>query len=178
MGMMGSIPTSAVIVFSRASPVQTIFNGLYGILVSFIAFSAEYSLNSSFSLDSLNPSQREAVVHCDGPTLVLAGAGSGKTRVLTHKIAYLVSQGIQPWRILAVTFTNKAAREMSSRVESLLNIPAQGLWIGTFHGMCVRILRREADRWGIKRDFTIYDRDDQLSILRRALKNLNVKKRK
>ncbi len=107
---------------------------------------------------------------------MLAGAGSGKTRVLTHKIAYLVSQGIQPWRILAVTFTNKAAREMTSRVESLLGIPAQGLWIGTFHGMCVRILRREADRWDIRRDFTIYDRDDQLSIIKRALKNLNVRK--
>lgn len=107
---------------------------------------------------------------------MLAGAGSGKTRVLTHKIAYLVSQGMPPWRILAVTFTNKAAREMASRVEGLLGIPVQGLWIGTFHGMCVRILRREADRWGIKRDFTIYDRDDQLSMAKRALAKLGIRK--
>lgn len=107
---------------------------------------------------------------------MLAGAGSGKTRVLTHKIAYLVSRGMKPWEILAVTFTNKAAREMSARVESLLGIPAQGLWIGTFHGICVRILRREAERWGFRRDFTIYDRDDQLSLIRRALADLGVSK--
>lgn len=116
------------------------------------------------------------MLNCDGPTLVLAGAGSGKTRVLTHKIAHLVSLGLKPWEILAVTFTNKAAREMVSRVETLLNIPAQGLWIGTFHGICVRILRREAERWGLKRDFTIYDRDDQLSMVKRALAELNIKK--
>lgn len=133
-------------------------------------------LSNGINLDSLNPSQREAVLHCEGPTLVLAGAGSGKTRVLTHKIAYLVSLGMKPWEILAVTFTNKAAREMVSRVEKLLSIPAQGLWIGTFHGICVRILRREADRWGFRRDFTIYDRDDQLSMVKRALADLHIKK--
>ncbi len=116
------------------------------------------------------------MLNCEGPTLVLAGAGSGKTRVLTHKIAHLVSLGLKPWEILAVTFTNKAAREMVSRVEKLLDIPAQGLWIGTFHGICVRILRREAERWGLKRDFTIYDRDDQLSVVRRVLTELNIKK--
>lgn len=107
---------------------------------------------------------------------MLAGAGSGKTRVLTHKIAWLVFQGMKPWQILAVTFTNKAAREMASRVEKLLDIPVQGLWIGTFHGICVRILRREADRWGFRRDFTIYDRDDQLSIARKVLRELGVTK--
>ena len=107
---------------------------------------------------------------------MLAGAGSGKTRVLTHKIAWLVHQGIKPWQILAVTFTNKAAREMASRVETLLDIPVQGLWIGTFHGICVRILRREADRWGFHRDFTIYDRDDQLSMARKVLREMGVTK--
>ena len=110
-------------------------------------------------LHALNPAQREAVENVQSPTLVLAGAGSGKTRVLTYKIARLVSGGIKPWRILAVTFTNKAAREMSSRAENLLNLPVQNLWIGTFHSICVRILRREAENWGFKRDFTIYDDD-------------------
>lgn len=132
--------------------------------------------NSPIDLSSLNPPQREAVMHVDGPTLILAGAGSGKTRALTHKIAYLVSQGARPWRILAVTFTNKAAREMSTRAAALLGIPVDGLWIGTFHGICVRILRREADRWGIKRNFTIYDRDDQLATIKKAMKEYGIKK--
>ena len=123
-----------------------------------------------FDLSGLNPEQREAVEHTEGPTLVLAGAGSGKTRVLTHKIAYIVSRGTKPWRILAVTFTNKAAREMAERVEKLIGIPTKNLWIGTFHGICVRILRREAERWGFARDFTIYDRDDQISIVKKILK--------
>ena len=106
--------------------------------------------NLKIELSALNEPQRKAVEHIDGPTLVLAGAGSGKTRALTHKIAYLVSRGMKPWRILAVTFTNRAAREMAGRVEKLLNIPVEGLWIGTFHGICVRILRREAQRWGFR----------------------------
>jgi DNA helicase II / ATP-dependent DNA helicase PcrA len=139
-------------------------------------FSQELSLNFSIDLNSLNPPQREAVEHGDGPTLVLAGAGSGKTRVLTHKIAWLVYQGSRPWEILAVTFTNKAAREMAARVEKLLNIPVKGLWIGTFHGICVRILRREADRWGFRRDFTIYDRDDQLSMVKKVLREQGITK--
>jgi DNA helicase-2/ATP-dependent DNA helicase PcrA len=125
---------------------------------------------------TLNPRQREAVEYVDGPTLVLAGAGSGKTRVLTYKIAHLVSCGIKPWRILAVTFTNKAAREMASRVEGLLRIPVQALWIGTFHSICVRILRREADNWGFRRDFTIYDEDDSISMIKKALKELGIQK--
>ncbi|MFC1551804.1 ATP-dependent helicase [Candidatus Latescibacterota bacterium] len=127
-------------------------------------------------LDTLNTPQREAVEHIDGPSLILAGAGSGKTRVLTYKIAQLVLDGVKPWRILAVTFTNKAAKEMSSRVESLLNIPVQNLWIGTFHGMCARILRIEAENWNFKRDFTIYDDDDQNKVIKKVLRNLGVSK--
>ncbi|MFC1489778.1 ATP-dependent helicase [Candidatus Latescibacterota bacterium] len=127
-------------------------------------------------LDTLNPPQREAVEHTDSPCLILAGAGSGKTRVLTYKIAQLVANGVKPWRILAVTFTNKAAKEMSSRVETLLNIPAQNLWIGTFHGICARILRMEADSWNFRRDFTIYDDDDQNRVIKKVLKNLGVPK--
>ncbi|MFC1529059.1 ATP-dependent helicase, partial [Candidatus Latescibacterota bacterium] len=133
-------------------------------------------MKTTIDLSVLNDPQRRAVEHFEGPTLVLAGAGSGKTRVLTHKIAYLVSRGIKPWRILAVTFTNKAAREMAGRVEKLLNIPVQTLWIGTFHSICVRILRREAKRWSISPNFSIYDRDDQLSLVKKALKELGVHK--
>ena len=129
-------------------------------------------------LHDINPAQREAVENIQSPTLILAGAGSGKTRVLTYKIARLVSGGIKPWRILAVTFTNKAAREMSSRAEKLLNLPVQNLWIGTFHSICVRILRREAENWGFRRDFTIYDDDDRLSVIRKVLKELNIQKEK
>ena len=133
-------------------------------------------MNNSFDITALNNPQREAVEHIEKPTLVLAGAGSGKTRVLTHKIAYLVSLGVKPWRILAVTFTNKAAREMIARTEKLLSIPVKGLWIGTFHSICVRILRREAERWGINRDFTIYDRDDQLAAIKKAMREIGMKK--
>ncbi len=125
----------------------------------------------------LNPQQREAVLYTDGPLLILAGAGSGKTRVLTYKIAYLIQQGIvKPWQILAVTFTNKAANEMKERVERLLNTSVQGLWIGTFHAICARILRREAHHLGIARDFTIYDTDDQLQVINRIVDYLNVNK--
>ena len=127
-------------------------------------------------LSELNPAQREAVEHVQNPTLVLAGAGSGKTRVLTCKIAHLVSRGVRPWRILAVTFTNKAAREMCVRVENLLHMPARNLWIGTFHGMCVRILRREAENWGFHRNFTIYDDDDRKRIVKKVLKDMNISK--
>jgi len=127
---------------------------------------------------TLNPSQRDAVEHCDGPTLVLAGAGSGKTRVLTYKIAHLVSKGIKPWRILAVTFTNKAARVMISRVENLLGMPADRLWIGTFHRICARIIRIEADKWGLRRDFTIYDENDSMNVVKKALKQLDIPKEK
>jgi len=124
-------------------------------------------------LDSLNPAQREAVVHPGGPMLVLAGAGSGKTRVITHRIAWLVnSAGVSPGGIVAVTFTNKAAREMRERVERLLG--AGGPWIGTFHGLCLRMLRQDGERVGLASNFAIYDRDDQVALVRRLLRDEGV----
>ena len=126
-------------------------------------------------LTELNPAQAEAVQATEGPVLVLAGPGSGKTRVLTHRIAYLIrSLGVPPHRILAVTFTNKAAREMTSRLEGLIGRDTQRLTIGTFHAICVRILRREADQMGLSRNFVIYDADDQERLVRRILKELNL----
>ncbi len=128
-------------------------------------------------LADLNPVQQEAVLYNGGPLLILAGAGSGKTRVLTYKIAYLIHKGlVKPWQILAVTFTNKAANEMKERVEKLLQTNVQGLWIGTFHSICARILRREANHLGIARDFTIYDVDDQLQVINRIMEHLNINK--
>jgi Superfamily I DNA and RNA helicases len=115
----------------------------------------------------LNRVQREAVVYTGGPELVFAGAGTGKTRVLTAKIAYLIETGIAPGHIFAATFTNKAASEMRSRVESIVGIPVNGLWIGTFHSMCARILRREGTKLGFDPSFTIYDSDDQLSLMKK-----------
>jgi DNA helicase-2/ATP-dependent DNA helicase PcrA len=113
-------------------------------------------------LENLNQQQREAVLHTEGPLLVLAGAGSGKTRVLTHRIAYLVEEmGVRPWNILAITFTNKAAREMKERLEKLIGSEGNDLWVGTFHACCVRILRREIERLGFDKSFVIYDVDDQ-----------------
>jgi DNA helicase-2/ATP-dependent DNA helicase PcrA len=129
------------------------------------------------SLDSLNPQQRAAVTARPGPTLVLAGPGSGKTRVLTHRIAYLVGQlGVPPRNIMAVTFTNKAAREMKSRVETLLAEQGglRGLTIGTFHSICARILRREAQHLAVTSDFVIYDDADQQALMKLALKELNL----
>lgn len=126
-------------------------------------------------LKELNPSQAEAVSHGEGPLLILAGPGSGKTRVITRRIAYLIgNMGVPPWEILAVTFTNKAAREMKRRVENLAGGEAEGLWIGTFHAICLRILRREAeflsDHTG---DFVVYNRNDQLSLVKRCMKELD-----
>ncbi len=127
-------------------------------------------------LDSmvLNNVQRQAVAYMDGPELVFAGAGTGKTRVLTAKIAYLIEQGLHPSKIFAATFTNKAAREMRSRVESLIGMPVNGLWIGTFHSMCARILRRESAHIGFPPTFTIYDTSDQLSVVKKLLKQYDV----
>ncbi len=126
----------------------------------------------------LNPAQHEAVAYDDGPQLVFAGAGTGKTRVLTAKIAYLIEEkGIAPDRLFAATFTNKAAREMKSRVESLTGLPCQGLWIGTFHSLCVRILRRESQRIDYSSWFTIYDDDDQAALMRAVLKQLRIEER-
>ena len=126
-------------------------------------------------LASLNPEQQAAVLHTEGPLLILAGAGSGKTRVIAHRIAYLVGTGrVQPDRILAVTFTNKAAEEMRSRVEALLAVDCRSMWISTFHALCARLLRREGPRIGLSRDFVIYDSADQLSVMKQALRQLGL----
>src|SRR5580765_4673982 len=123
---------------------------------------------------SLNPAQREAVEHVEGPLLVLAGAGSGKTRVLTMRIAALIDRhGVPQERIFAVTFTNKAAGEMKERIGQLLARDPGGLWIGTFHSLSARLLRREAERLGFTRQFTIYDEDDRLSLIRRIMDERN-----
>jgi len=126
-------------------------------------------------LDALNPEQREAVLHIRGPLLILAGAGSGKTRVITSRIAYLVGDGhAEPHEMLAVTFTNKAAEEMRARVEALLGSECSGMWMSTFHSLCARLLRREAPAIGLSRDFVIYDSSDQLTVVKRALKDLHI----
>src|SRR3954466_13025672 len=126
-------------------------------------------------LEGLNEPQREAVTHTDGPLLILAGAGSGKTRVLTHRIAWLVrDQGISPFQILAITFTNKAADEMKTRVAGLVGPVAQKMWVSTFHSACVRILRRDAKRLGYKSAFTIYDQADAERLTNYVLRDLNI----
>jgi len=126
-------------------------------------------------LSSLNPEQQEAVLQSDGALLILAGAGSGKTRVIAHRIAHLVSGQItQPDRILAVTFTNKAAEEMRTRVETLLGVDCRQMWISTFHSLCARLLRREAPHVGLSRDFVIYDSTDQLTVIKQALKEIGL----
>ncbi|MGN9017822.1 DNA helicase PcrA [Lachnospiraceae bacterium HCP1S3_C3] len=125
--------------------------------------------------DTLNDMQKEAVFHTEGPLLILAGAGSGKTRVLTHRIAYLIEEkGVNPWNIMAITFTNKAAGEMKERVESLVGFGSEQIWVSTFHSTCVRILRRYIDRLGYSNNFTIYDTDDQKSVMRDVCKRLNI----
>ena len=125
--------------------------------------------------DTLNPMQLEAVRCTEGPLLILAGAGSGKTRVLTHRVAYLIEEkAVNPWNILAITFTNKAAGEMKERVEKLVGFGAQSIWVATFHSTCVRILRRFADRLGYDVGFTIYDADDQKTLMKQTLKRLDL----
>ena len=126
-------------------------------------------------LASLNPQQQEAVQRTEGPLLILAGAGSGKTRVIAHRIAWLVSERIAyPDQIMAVTFTNKAAAEMRERVERLLDADCRAMWISTFHALCARLLRREAHHIGLSRDFTIYDSADQQSVIKQLLKDYPV----
>src|SRR5213593_2597842 len=126
-------------------------------------------------LNSLNPEQREAVLHIDGPLLILAGAGSGKTRVIAQRIAYLISEGFaQPHEVLAVTFTNKAAEEMRTRVETLLGSDCSRMWVSTFHSLCARLLRREAPAIGLSRDSVISDSSDQLTVVKQALRALHI----
>ena len=125
--------------------------------------------------DKLNEPQREAVYHTDGPLLILAGAGSGKTRVLTHRIAYLIGErGVNAWNILAITFTNKAAEEMRQRVDNLVGFGAESVWVSTFHSACVRILRRFIDRLGYENHFTIYDTDDQKTLIKEVCRKVDV----
>ena len=125
--------------------------------------------------DTLNREQREAVMQTEGPVLILAGAGSGKTRALTHRIVYLIEEfGVNPWNILAITFTNKAAEEMRERVDGLVSFGADQIWVSTFHSLCVRILRRHIDRLGFDNRFTIYDTDDQKTVMKGVCKRLNI----
>ncbi len=125
--------------------------------------------------DTLNAEQREAVFHTEGPLLILAGAGSGKTKVLTHRIAYLIEEkGINPWNILAITFTNKAAGEMRERVDDIVGFGSESIWVSTFHSTCVRILRRHIDRLGYDNNFTIYDSDDQKTLMKDVCKLLQI----
>ena len=135
--------------------------------------------NKQELLAGLNPKQKEAVLHTEGPLLIMAGAGSGKTRVLTHRIAYLIEEkNVNPWNILAITFTNKAAREMKERVSGILGKGGEDVWVSTFHSMCVRILRRDVDAIGYDRNFTILDSSDQLTLMKRILKELNIDPKK
>lgn len=139
----------------------------------------EVGKDTMYSLDDLNEVQREAVEYVQGPLLILAGAGSGKTRVLTYRIAHLVAQGVEPWNILAITFTNKAAREMKGRLEQLIGSEADGLWVSTFHSACMRILRREIENLsGYSRNFVIYDSSDQLALVKNCLRECDYDEKK
>ncbi|HID52100.1 MAG TPA: DNA helicase UvrD, partial [Anaerolineae bacterium] len=131
-------------------------------------------------LDGLNEAQYTAVTAPPGPVLVLAGPGSGKTRVLTHRIIYLMQElHVPPWQIMAVTFTNKAAKEMALRIGRLMDGPPRGLTVGTFHSICARILRQEGDSLpGYERSFVIFDTDDQIQVVKQALKDLNLDDKK
>ncbi|WP_440604288.1 DNA helicase PcrA [Bacillus sp. GB_SG_008] len=139
----------------------------------------EYMSITEKLLTGLNPQQQKAVQTTAGPLLLMAGAGSGKTRVLTHRIAYLLGEkGVAPWNVLAITFTNKAAREMRERIDKLVGPEAEDIWISTFHSMCVRILRRDIDRIGINRNFTILDASDQLTVVKKIMKERNIDPKK
>ena len=132
-------------------------------------------MNSPLQDSALNPAQQAAVEYCDGPSLVIAGAGSGKTRVLTYKIAYLLSQGMAPWSILALTFTNKAADEMKSRIAQQVGMEqAQRLWMGTFHSIFARILRTEHESIGFSSNYTIYDAADSKSLVKSIIKEMKL----
>ena len=123
----------------------------------------------------LNPAQKEAVEHTDGPLLIMAGAGSGKTKVLTCKVANLLAKGVAPWSILAITFTNKAATEMRERVDRMIGEGAKDVWLSTFHSFCAKFLRREVEATGMyKRNFVIYDSSDSQVVIKECLKELNL----
>ena len=126
------------------------------------------------NLEGLNREQRKAAETLEGPVLILAGAGSGKTRALTYRIANLIDHGVEPWHILAITFTNKAAREMRERVSALVGERGNEVWVSTFHAMCARILRRDIEKLGYTRSFTIYDDDDQSSVLKELFKQFGI----
>ena len=127
------------------------------------------------NLEYLNDRQKEAVLYGDGPLLILAGAGSGKTSVLTKRVAYLIKErNVSPKNIVAITFTNKAAREMQERVEKIIGERAKDMWISTFHSTCVRILRREIEKLGYKKNFTIYDSTDQKTLIKECIKLLQI----
>ena len=126
-------------------------------------------------LEGLNDKQYEAVINTEGPCLVIAGAGSGKTKVLTHKIAYIIGENkAKPWDILAITFTNKAANEMKERIANLVGDNAKDIWMGTFHSICVKILRRFIDRIGFESSFIIFDTSDQRTLVKGCIKDLNL----
>ena len=126
-------------------------------------------------IDSLNDVQKEAVIQVEGPVMIIAGAGSGKTRVLTYRIAYLMKEkNVDPFNILSLTFTNKAAKEMRERIEKVVGTDARNLWMGTFHSVFARILRSEADKIGYPNNFTIYDTDDCKSLIKQILKENNL----
>ena len=127
-------------------------------------------------LNNLNNSQLESTLQMDGPMIVIAGAGSGKTRVLTYKIAYLMTEGVDPFNILALTFTNKAAKEMKERIATIVGNEAKNLWMGTFHSVFARILRTEAHKIGYTSNFTIYDSDDSQKLVSRIIKEFNLDK--
>ena len=127
------------------------------------------------SLELLNKEQQEAVLCTEGPLLILAGAGSGKTRVLTHRIAHLIEDcGVNPWNILAITFTNKAAGEMRERVDRIVGFGSESVWVSTFHSTCVRILRRYIDRLGFDNHFAIYDTEDQKTVMKEVCRRLEL----
>jgi DNA helicase-2/ATP-dependent DNA helicase PcrA len=129
---------------------------------------------TSLDLSGLNPDQYDAVVHRGGPLVVVAGAGSGKTRVLTHRIAHLIDSGVNPMQILAITFTNKAADEMRHRVIDLVGPGGKQMWVSTFHAACVRILRANADRLGFPRNFSIYDSDDSKRLITNVIRDFDL----
>jgi DNA helicase-2/ATP-dependent DNA helicase PcrA len=136
---------------------------------------AEQACAPLIDLDALNPAQREAVECTQGPLLVLAGAGSGKTRVLTYRIAHMIADlGVKPWQILAITFTNKAAAEMRERLSRLIGGRSRGMWVSTFHSMCVRMLRADCERIGYRPGFTIYDADDQKRLVKTIIDELDI----